>query len=216
MTVKDFIIKHPNASFDMMTPGGYVYLTPEKAKDLLAGVSTKGHPGDPEYAMTVTAEELLPQRIDSRGYKNGVWSLFTVDEPDEAQGQELDRDDILNQLRRKLDENLACCQSEWRRYSKDVLIGYAEEINATRIAYNELYCGAFEYPEEKLEYLLRFDNPLEVVRDRWIKEQCPPDVFKEMNCTLFKVMTDPDAEQKYELDANYTPALDHDTGMRMT
>ena len=37
MNVRDFIRKYPDCSFDMMTPGGFVYLTAEQAKELLAG-----------------------------------------------------------------------------------------------------------------------------------------------------------------------------------
>ena len=32
----EFIERHPNVTFHMMTPGGFVYLTPEKAKLLLS------------------------------------------------------------------------------------------------------------------------------------------------------------------------------------
>jgi len=216
MTVKDFITKHPGATFDMMTPCGYVYLTPEKATALLEGQSTKGHPGDPEYAMTVTADELLPQRVDSCGFKNGVWSLFTVDGPEEAQDQELERDEILGRLREKLDRNITDYYREWFNLNPEAIIGRAEEINATRIAYNELHSGSYAYPDEKLAHLLRFDNPLEVVRDMWIREQCPPDHFNEMNHALQTVINEPELEQEYTLDESHTPVFGQDTGMRMT
>jgi hypothetical protein len=77
MTVKDLITQNPDASFDMMTPGGFVYLTPETAQALLNGESTLGHPGDPEMAMEVSAEELLPQIVDNANFSNGVWRLLT-------------------------------------------------------------------------------------------------------------------------------------------
>jgi len=76
-TVKDFIIQNSGSTFDMMTPCGYVYLTPEKAKALLEGNSAMGHPGNPEYAMEVKADELLAQIVQSANYKDGVWSLLT-------------------------------------------------------------------------------------------------------------------------------------------
>lgn len=37
MTVREFIIKYPEDTFDMMTPGGFVFLTPEQTKSLLTG-----------------------------------------------------------------------------------------------------------------------------------------------------------------------------------
>ena len=37
MNVREFIKKYPENDFDMMTPGGFVYLTAEQAKELLAG-----------------------------------------------------------------------------------------------------------------------------------------------------------------------------------
>jgi len=76
-SVKDFIIQNSGSTFDMMTPCGYVYLTPEKAKALLEGSSVMGHPGHPEFGMEVKADELLAQIVQSANYKDGVWSLLT-------------------------------------------------------------------------------------------------------------------------------------------
>jgi len=75
-TVREFIERHPCANLDMMTPGGFVYLTPEKAQLLLSGQSIKGHPGDPEYAMEITAEELLDQEVRSASFSKGTWRML--------------------------------------------------------------------------------------------------------------------------------------------
>lgn len=77
MIVRDFITQHPGATFDMMTPGGFVYLTPQKTKDLLDGNSVKGHPGCPEYAIEIDAEDLLMQTVITANYKNGAWNILT-------------------------------------------------------------------------------------------------------------------------------------------
>jgi hypothetical protein len=77
VTVREFIERHPGVSFDMMTPGGFVYLTPEKAKLLLSGQSVKGHPGDPEYAMEITADELLNQEVSDASFLDGAWHLLS-------------------------------------------------------------------------------------------------------------------------------------------
>lgn len=63
MTVKEFIEQNPQATLNMMTPGGYVMLTPALAADLLHGNSVDAHPGANEHWTKITAEELLPQEI---------------------------------------------------------------------------------------------------------------------------------------------------------
>ncbi len=46
--------------FHFMTPAGYVDLMAQDAEKILAGeMKPKGHPGDPEYAMEMEAQELL-------------------------------------------------------------------------------------------------------------------------------------------------------------
>lgn len=128
----------------------------------------------------------------------------------------MDRNEIIERLREKLDRNLVDFHNQLYNFDHDTMIGYAEEINATRIAYDELYSGSYAYPDEKLEHLLRFDNPLQVMCDMWIREQCPPDNFNEMNHALQTVMNEPELEQEYDLDKNYTPSMDQSGGMRMT
>lgn len=76
-TVREFIRQHPQNSFNMMTPGGYVYLSPEKAKLLLEGQSTAGHPGSAEYAMEITANELLDQEVINSNFSEGTWHILS-------------------------------------------------------------------------------------------------------------------------------------------
>ncbi|NNJ32886.1 hypothetical protein [Lacrimispora defluvii] len=87
ITVQEFIERHPCANLDMMTPGGFVYLTPEEAQLLLSGQSLKGHPDDPEYAMEITAEELLEQEIHSASFSKGTWRVLSdyIREPEQEQ-----------------------------------------------------------------------------------------------------------------------------------
>jgi len=77
VTVREFIEKHQGVAYDMMTPGGYVYLTPEKAQLLLDGQSTKGHPGSPECAVEIPAEELLEQVVVNARFSDGAWHLLS-------------------------------------------------------------------------------------------------------------------------------------------
>lgn len=63
MTVREFIEQNPGATLNMMTPGGYITLTPITATELLQGKSVEAHPGTNEHWAKVTAEELLPEEI---------------------------------------------------------------------------------------------------------------------------------------------------------
>lgn len=63
MNVREFIEKYPDATMNLMTPGGYVTITPEIAAGLLRGEGVDSHPGANEYWTKITAEELLPQEI---------------------------------------------------------------------------------------------------------------------------------------------------------
>lgn len=47
----------------------------------------------------------------------------------------------------------------------------AGEIDATRTCFEELALNAKAYPDNLLEHLLRFENPLETVREQWMREQ---------------------------------------------
>lgn len=77
MIVQQMLIKYPQASFDMMTPGGFVFLTPEAARELLSGKSVTGHPGVSECARVATADELLNQEVISSNYSNNVWHILS-------------------------------------------------------------------------------------------------------------------------------------------
>ena len=62
-TVADFLRSHPDATLDMMTPGGFVLLTPELGAGLLAGRAVPAHPGCPgsEHQRMAGADEILCQ-----------------------------------------------------------------------------------------------------------------------------------------------------------
>lgn len=77
MLVKEFIQKYPNDSFHMMTPGGFLFLMPEQAKELLAGKRVVAHPGDLEFAMTVNAEEILSEPVENARWENHVCYMTT-------------------------------------------------------------------------------------------------------------------------------------------
>lgn len=87
ITVRELLTRYPSASFNMMTPGGYIFLTPEQAGALLAEESVSGNPGCSGHDMEITAGELLPQKIQSMNLEKGVWRLL-CDYPEMEQGME--------------------------------------------------------------------------------------------------------------------------------
>ena len=115
----------------------------------------------------------------------------------------MQREQMIDTFRKKLDRNWNDHLRELYGLSKGALIGKSGEITAARFVYNELYGGG--YPEDYMEYLLRFENPLEVARDQWISEQSV-DFSEELNHALWTLMDRGDAEQDYALDPDYTPA----------
>jgi len=63
MTLKEFIEQNPNATLNMMTPGGYVLLTPELSQNLLHGEGVNAHAGCSDVRTVIQAAVLLPQEV---------------------------------------------------------------------------------------------------------------------------------------------------------
>ncbi len=63
MTLKDFIEQNPNATLNMMTPGGYVLLNPELSQKLLHGEDVIAHAGCSDVRTVIQAAKLLPQEV---------------------------------------------------------------------------------------------------------------------------------------------------------
>ena len=60
-----------------MTPCGFVPLTAAQAEGLMRGQSAAAHPGVPGITMSLSADDLLSQTVNSANYANGVWHLLT-------------------------------------------------------------------------------------------------------------------------------------------
>ncbi len=167
MLVRKFLEKYPDSAFHMMTPGGYVDLTPEQAKGLLNGEGVKAHPGNPEYGVGMEAEELLSQKVENVRWENGACYMMTgYQTAQEGQGEELE-ETIENEkiLKERLKANYEAYIQQMRQKPAEELIGMAEEIAAAKLVYEELSVeGAFG---EYAGYLLQVENPLEVLRDNW-------------------------------------------------
>lgn len=79
----------------------------------------------------------------------------------------------------------------------------AIEIHAERQINDYLRSG--DFPDETMDYLLRFKNPLQVVLDKWVfrSDLALTDCMDEALCS---VMDDEDTRLHYELDPMYLPA----------
>jgi gamma-glutamylcyclotransferase (GGCT)/AIG2-like uncharacterized protein YtfP len=105
-----------------------------------------------------------------------------------------------NKMESKLRDNFRQFNAEWRRMSKTDLISHAAEIAATQLVYEQLSGGG--YSSTDMEYLLRFENPLEVVRDQWIS-QTGVDIGDELVYALWNLADKQNAEQDYDLDPEF-------------
>ena len=76
-TVRDFLATHVGGVFSLMTPCGFVPLTAAQAEGLMSGQSAAAHPGVPGITMSLSADDLLSQTVNSANYANGVWHLLT-------------------------------------------------------------------------------------------------------------------------------------------
>jgi len=123
----------------------------------------------------------------------------------------MEKKDIEKELSEKLEANYISFMKEWVKLEPLQLIEKGEEIVATKLVFEELKDGGYDM--KHLEYLLRFKNPLEVVRDKWIEENGSEMVHDEdMDHALWSIADKQDAEQDYELDEAYLPP---EQGVRM-
>ena len=76
-TIRDFLATHVGGVFSLMTPCGFVPLTAAQAEGLMSGQSAAAHPGVPGITMSLSADDLLSQTVNSANYANGVWHLLT-------------------------------------------------------------------------------------------------------------------------------------------
>lgn len=172
MLVKDFIRQYPGTSFDMMTPGGFVFLTAQQAKDLLAGKAVMAHPGDPACAVKLDADELLREPVESARWEKQVCHILTGYPQEEMQAdcqKEVDGR-MEREKEQKLRERLKAGYEAYIQQLKEKpvpdLIEMATEISAVQFVYSELSLeGRYT---EYLDYLLQFENPLEVVSNAWL------------------------------------------------
>ena len=87
-------------------------------------------------------------------------------------------------LRERLDQNYETFMAQLQGKSASELIAMAPEITAARMLHEELL-GACD--QDDVEFLLRFDDPLEVVRGYWESELTGYDHSGEMGHMLWEI-----------------------------
>ena len=74
--------------------------------------------------------------------------------------------ELLEQLSEKIEQGWVAYQKSLYARTPGVLIGTADEIAATATCYSEFLCSGSDLSRRDISYLLQFENPLEVLRDR--------------------------------------------------
>lgn len=95
----------------------------------------------------------------------------------------------------RLDANFAEYQKAWQAQSPDVLIGSSGEITAVKDAHHYL-TESHGFEPEEVDYLLLFDNPLQVVADKWRERT---EDISDFSFALNEVFDKRDALRDYDL-----------------
>ena len=101
----------------------------------------------------------------------------------------------------KLKDNFEEHETQWRRMKRNDLISKAADVALVQRVYSMLQHG--NYAQEIQEYLLQFENPLEVVLDKWRAEYCF-EQYGELSDLLEELIMTPADEYEYALDPAYT------------
>ena len=123
----------------------------------------------------------------------------------------MDKQEIFDILRKKLQQNMDAYKATLLQCAPMELIERAAEIYAAESVYGELCSG--DYAMEHYEYLLRFENPLELARDHWQSYQELS--FHDEMSRVFDDMMEQDNEMCYTLDPGYAVPFEYE-GMGMT
>ena len=92
--------------------------------------------------------------------------------------------DLKAVLRERLDQNYEAFIAQLQGKSASELIAMAPEITAARMLHEELLDAC---DQDDVEFLLRFDDPLEVVRGYWESEITGYDHSNEMGHMLWEI-----------------------------
>ena len=79
------------------------------------------------------------------------------------------RGEIWEQLFEKVEASWTAYADKMLALPSHIVFSKADEIAAVRLCYNELVGGT--YSADLLEHLLRYDDPLDTMREWWLQEQ---------------------------------------------
>lgn len=103
--------------------------------------------------------------------------------------------DKLYQLFERLNENLAEFRAKWAAMSSDALIDNSREITAIKDAHYYL-TESHGFEPKEANYLLLFQNPLQVVADKWLERT---EDLSDFSFALNEVFDKQDALRDYDL-----------------
>ena len=92
--------------------------------------------------------------------------------------------------------------------------GIADEIAATATCYSEFLCSGSDLSHKDLSYLLQFENPLDVLRDRWVLDQSTEQGTRFLGM-LESLRSEGHAEQDYPLDEAYAQTQKNEMTMQL-
>ena len=121
--------------------------------------------------------------------------------------------ELLEQLSEKLEQGWVAYQKSLYARTPGVLIGTADEIAATATCYSEFLCSGSDLSRRDISYLLQFENPLEVLRDRWALDQSTEQGARFLGM-LESLHSEGHAEQDYPLDEAYEQIQKNEMSMQ--
>lgn len=122
--------------------------------------------------------------------------------------------ELLEQLSEKIEQGWVAYQKSLYARTPGVLIGTADEIAATATCYSEFLCSGSDLSRKALSYLLQFENPLEVLRDRWVLDQSTEQGTRFLGM-LESLRSEGHAEQDYPLDEAYAQIQKNEMSMQL-
>lgn len=121
--------------------------------------------------------------------------------------------ELLEQLSEKIEQGWVAYQKSLYARTPGVLIGTADEIAATATCYSEFLCSGSDLSRRDISHLLQFENPLEVLRDRWILDQSTEQGARFLGM-LESLRSEGHAEQDYPLDEAYAQIQKNEMSMQ--
>lgn len=123
---------------------------------------------------------------------------------------DMDRKKLEKKLQERIEANYRTYIQQLQSKPASELIEQAAEIAAAKLVYGELMEGC---NPDYAEYLLRFENPLELVRDHWMDERNVAH-RNEMEHVLWNITDKGLGEGDYAMDPSCLPAA-MDEGVRL-